>query len=353
VRRLLVIERQALSPHAAQRTGDHRLLPSLSGRAWQGSWNSLFCKKTGVKKGDIDRYWPRFSALAERAGAPVNKFDNRLSDDTVFSDYARICLHLGKIPTRAELDIAQRKLGTKTSTVRKRFGGNREFDVRFRRWLDTAEPALRPILDYDWWRLAASDRPDRSRSGNATVTAPGLHPFLPYNLQYLDVLARGERPPFETSDLGVSTLFERRTADAFRCLGFEIVPFGQGTGRKPDSLALAPRDRFAVIVDAKVRSGGYVLGTEDRKFLEYARVQGTQLRQQGFDNLYFVVVGPSFKDGDLNKLTAFLADSPIRSVDLVTASALMRIVEESIFERSKFSLGQLGQQLFGNKMIAA
>jgi hypothetical protein len=307
-----------------------------------------------VKKGDIDRYWPRFSKLRETVGAPVNKFDNRLSHETVFNDYARICLHLGKIPTRAELDIAQRKLGTKTSTVKKRFGGNREFDVHFRQWLQTAAPELRPILDYDWWRLAPSeDRSDQRRPANAIAAGPGLHPFLPYNLQYLDVLARGEQPPFETSDFAVSTLFERRTADAFRCLGFEIVPWGQGTGRKPDFLALArrPRDSFAVIVDAKVRSGGYVLGTEDRKFLEYARVQGAELRQQGFDNLYFVVVGPSFKDGDLMKLTAYLAESPIRSVDLIASAALMRIVEESIRERSKFSLEQVGKLLYGHKII--
>jgi hypothetical protein len=36
--------------------------------------------------------------------------------------------------------------------------------------------------------------------------------------------------------------------------------------RNADALALAPKERFAVIIDAKVRSAGYVLGTEDRKF---------------------------------------------------------------------------------------
>ena len=167
------------------------------------------------------------------------------------------------------------------------------------------------------------------------------------------MLARGERQPFESSDLAPATLFERRTADAFRCLGLDISPLGQGTGRKPDALALATRERFAIIIDAKVRSTGYVLGTEDHKFLEYARAQGTELKRQGFENLYFVVVGPSFRDGDLKKLTEYLSDSPIRSVDLITASALMRFVEESIRERSKFSLSDFGQQLFGNKIIAA
>lgn len=136
-------------------------------------------------------------------------------------------------------------------------------------------------------------------------------------------------------------------------MGFEISSLGQGTGRKPDALALASRDRFAVIIDAKVRAGGYVLGTEDRKFLEYARAQGTELKRQGSDSLYFAVVGPSFRDGDLRKLTEYLSDSPIRSIDLITASALMRLVEDSIKERSRFALSDFGQQLFGNKIIAA
>jgi hypothetical protein len=49
---------------------------------------------------------------------------------------------------------------------------------------------------------------------------------------------------------------------------------------------------------------------------------------------------------------AYLAQSPIRSVDFITAKALMRIVEESIRYRHKFRLLELDQMLFGNKIIA-
>lgn len=147
-------------------------------------------------------------------------------------------------------------------------------------------------------------------------------------------------------------LFERRTADAFRCLGFDVKQLGQGTGRKADSLAIAPRERFALIIDAKVRSSGYTLGTEDRKFLEYAKNHGRELHSQGLKNIYFVVVGPAFRSGDLEKLTATLAESPIRSVSLITALALMRMVEESIRERSKFMLADLEKEFFGNKIIS-
>lgn len=287
-----------------------------------------------------------------RIRAQPNELQAKLSDEVVFQDFARVCQHLGKIPTNTELRIAQRELGTKTHTVYKRFRNIEEFHARFYTWLQGSPPELKPILTFGGWSLAGpinGPHPDTSTNNSQH---PGLRPFLPASLQYLNVLARGERPPFESSDLGVSTAFERRTADAFRCLGFEISSLGQGTGRNPDVWALAPRERFAVIIDAKVRSGGYALGIEDRKFLEYARNHGTELKRQGFENIYFVVVGSLFKESDLKKLTEYLSGSPIRSVDLLTASALMHLVEESIRDRSRFSLTDFERQLFGNKIIA-
>jgi hypothetical protein len=174
--------------------------------------------------------------------------------------------------------------------------------------------------------------------------------MLPAGLQYLDMLARGERPPSGADETAIGAAFEKQTADAFRCLGFEVTSLGQGCGRSPDAIALAPRQRFAVILDAKVRSGGYSLGTEDRKFLEYACKKGPELKAQGFDNIYFVVVGPSFKESDLVRLTESLAESPIRNVNLITASALMELVEESIRERGRFSLREFERRLFGNRI---
>ena len=68
--------------------------------------------------------------------------------------------------------------------------------------------------------------------------------------------------------------------------------------------------------------------------------------------MYFVVVASSFKESDLVKLTEFPSDSRIRSVNLVSASALMRLVEESIRERATFKLGDLERLLFRNKIMA-
>lgn len=313
----------------------------------------LFEKLTGIKGSEVAYYWPRHSALVEEAGGEPNRLRSRLPDELVFNDYARVCLHLGKIPSLAELNIAQRELGAKTHTVDTRFsGGLGEFRDRFRKWLEVAPVELKPILQFEGWDTVRGGA--RRVDGVAVAQAqPTLHPFLPAGLQYLETLARGQRPPFDSSDTAVSTLFERRVADAFRCLGFEVTDLGQGTGRKPDALAVAGRERFAVIIDAKSRSGSYVLGTEDRKFLEYARGQGAELQRRETERVYLAIVASSFNVSDADKLAAYVTDSPIRSMTMVTAGALIRIVESNIRERFKFTLADFERDLFRQRMIAS
>jgi len=308
-------------------------------------------KRTGVKESEVKYYWANYKRLAQEAGLEANLIQERLEDEVVFSDYARACQLLHKIPSAAELRLVQREHQTKTHTVYTRFsGGIDEFHARFRSWLEASPINPQSILGFAGWRPLPM-----IENGSGTQLAqphPGLRPFLPASLQYLHILARGERAPYEVIDLSVNTLFERRTADAFRCLGFEMHQLGQGTGRKADSLAVATREHFALIIDAKVRTGGYALGTEDRKFLEYANKHGRELQQQGSQRIYFVVVGPSFRANDWQQLTKYLSDSPIRSITLITAPALMRIVEESIRDRSIFSLAELEKELFAKRVIS-
>ena len=311
-----------------------------------------FGKETGVKLSEVNYYWPTFNKLVEESGGKANEFNTtRMPDDVVFREYGRVCLHLGKIPTEKELRIAQRELKTRTHTVRKRDGSIWAFREKFRSWLLSADEKFKPILDFNGWTERPEGGIETMAEKDIDIHQPQLHPFLPGCLQYLEVLARGEMPPYESSDLSTSTLFERRVSDAFRCLGFEVREFGQGTGRKTDSIAVATKERFALIVDAKVRTNGYTLGTEDRKFLEYAVKHGKELQSQGFDKIYLVVVAPSFRDTDLKQLAEYLSDSPMRGVSMITARALMRMVEESIRNRSQFSLSDFGKQIFGNKII--
>jgi hypothetical protein len=309
----------------------------------------LFEREAGIKMAEVLYYWPTFTKLVEEAGGNSNEFKTRLPDDFVFREYARVCLHLGKIPTPNELKIVQRELKTRTHSVEKREGSIWAFREKFHSWLTSSgDEKLKAILHFDGWGEDPRRVTVETKVGK---NVPQLHPFLPGCLQYLEVLARGEMPPFESSDLSINVLFERRVSDAFRCLGFEMSQLGQGTGRNADSIAAAPKERFALIIDAKVRANGYTLGTDDRKFLEYAVNHGKTLQSQGFDKVYLVVVAPSFRESDLSKLAEYLSDSPLRGVSMIAARALMRMVEESIRDRRQFSLSDFGKQIFGNKII--
>lgn len=266
-----------------------------------------FCSEAGLKRSEIMYYWASPAQLTKEAGFKPNEYTERLQDEAVFNDYAKVCLDLGKIPSSRQLRITQRELKTRTHTVYNRDGSIQAFQKRFQTWLATQPDGLKIILEFTGW---AVDKEEISLTDTDTLKpVPQLHPFLPACIQYLDVIARGEAPPFNSAEMSISTLFERRTSDAFRCLGFEMKQFGQGTGRNADALACAPRERTALIIDAKVRTNGYVLGTEDRKILEYSKTHGNELQKQGFEKLYFVVVGTTFRDSDLQKLGESLSES--------------------------------------------
>jgi len=307
-------------------------------------------KITGIKRSEIDYYWPRLADLAREAGLTPNFLSTAIPEDQLLAAYAGICLDLKKVPSTNELRIAIRDQGSFSKpTFMRPYGGSIvALQKRFREWIHNEHSEYSEILNYTGWSQAK-----REPSVSSTSIPPSYEssPFLPAVLQELDRLSRGEKPFFH-SDESISTAFERRCADAFRCLGFEVTDLGQGRGRKADSLALARSESFGVIIDAKVRRNGYVLGTEDRKFLEYAVTHTSELNRQGISKVYFVVIGSDFRERDLTQLSNYLAQSPIRSVDFVTAKALMRIVEESIHYRHKFRLLELDQMLFGNKIIA-
>ena len=175
-------------------------------------------------------------------------------------------------------------------------------------------------------RSSSAGRIAEKSSGRARLASDERFPYLPAALVDLEHLACGLRNATEGVayrgsegvsggahvGIPVSTLFEQRTAEAFRCLGFDVRELGQGCGRAADCLAVAPVERFAVIIDAKVRRRGYTLGTDDRQFCEYATRHTRELAQSGIDKVYFAVVGSGFRQDDLDKLAGFMSGTPIR-----------------------------------------
>jgi len=117
-------------------------------------------------------------------------------------------------------------------------------------------------------------------------------------------------------------------------------------------LAVAAAERFAVIIDAKVRRKGYTLGTDDRQFCEYATRHCRELAQAGIERVYFAVIGHGFRQVDLDKLAGYMTGTPIRIVIFIEAEALMGLVDQSISRRREFRLAEIDQLLFGNKILA-
>jgi hypothetical protein len=313
-----------------------------------------FCRITGTKEADVYYYWSKPSDLAREVGFTPNEMNRLIPEDELFKSYASACAHLNKIPTTNEFRIVTRELNLHSYNVYagRYEGGMTVFKERFKKWLENGSQEYKSILDLPSWETFKTIRPTPKTARIASRIDISTHRFLPATLQHLDLLSRGEKP-FEDFAENVNTAFEKRCGDAFRCLGFEVQELGQGRGRKADCLALARQDGFGVIIDAKVRTNGYVLGTEDRKFLEYAVTHSHELLHSGLRHVYFAVIGSEFREDDLKKLTNVLAKSPIRSVDFITAKALMRMVEQSIRERFRFRLAEIDELLFGNKIIPA
>lgn len=338
----------------ARRTREHILqaFRALHAELGRAPGKGVLLSRTGIKESEVLYFWPRMRDLAIEAKADPNTMQSAVSDDDVFADYAKLCLHVGHIPTEAEARIATRQLETRTHTAAKRFGSLATFKHKFKDWLaNRPEPELRAVLTLSGW----DSKPTQLRSERAVVSkptpAPPIRPFLPAGLQWLEPLSRGERPPFEDPSAPVSLIFEQRVGDAFRCLGFEVRQLGQGKGRKADCVAISRQNGYAVIVDAKVRTDGYVLGTEDRKFLEYAVTHSSELVAEGISRIYLCVVAASFRASDLTKLRLRLTISPIRSVVLLTAAALVKRTEGSIRDRYLFSLKDIEADFGSNSVI--
>lgn len=312
---------------------------------------AIFLSQTGLTQGDYLYYWARFSDLVREAGFQPNVWTQAIPDNELWEAMARVCIRLQKYPTLQEHRIVARELRLPVYEVYTgRFGRTAEIKQCFKEWIENAPEEFQCILTFPGWetlqRASRTSTPIASQSRGTDAS----YPFLPDCLQYLELLSKGQKP-YEHFAENVNTAFEKRCGDAFRCLGFDVQELGQGRGRKADSLALAREDGFGIIIDAKVRTNGYVLGTEDRKFLEYAMTHSKELQRAGIPKIYLAVVGSEFRDNDLDKLTAYLAQSPVRSAVFITAEALMRIVEGSIRDRHKFRLTDIDRLLFGNKVI--
>ncbi len=321
----------------------------------------VFCQLTGLRQGDVYFHWPIFADLVREVGGQPNQLPPPQSDEQIFRDYARVCVHLGRVPGQRELHQTGRQIGARVRSIYRRFGARAEFHRLFRAWLLEAPEEFKPILAMPgWWRAASSLPPLPTRPESVESS------WLPGFLRDLETLAEKKVPPGMANREWHEGIFDTRCADAFRALGFQVEErfrppdrtpvetesFAPDPPRRMQGIAVTPNHTYGVILDCEARPGEYVLPEPgDRALYERVRVGVADLRLQEIFRAYLVCLGPSFRETDLAGLVKYLAGSGLAGVTLLSAAALLRLVEASIRDRASFTLARFESTLVGNNLI--
>ncbi|UIO99878.1 hypothetical protein Hbl1158_00455 [Halobaculum sp. CBA1158] len=175
-------------------------------------------------------------------------------------------------------------------------------------------------------------------------------PYLPPVVADLDEVAAGtdeavnRYAPVET-DLAV--VFEKKCGRLFEMLGFDTEILGQGSGRNPDGIAIAVRNDYAVIYDAKKREDGYRIGRDDRTIREYIEAHTRRLRDQGKRHIYFAIVSSSFRDTEESTLRDLRTNTDIDNIVLLKAGVLQELLRIRL-EEPYLNLDDV-EWVFGNR----
>jgi len=157
----------------------------------------------------------------------------------------------------------------------------------------------------------------------------------------------------KASGTSLAKAFEKSIHAAFTILGYETKLLGQGQGRVPDGLAIDQDNSYALLWDAKIRQGGYSMGTDDRVIREYVMTQSREMkRRRSLRNIYYVIVSSSFQDNFDDLIRALKMDTDTNEVCLMEATALVAMVDAKLRNPLQVTLGPDGlQRIFSDSGI--
>jgi len=281
--------------------------------------------------------WASWSAFLHEAGLAPGEMTQAVPEEELLAHLAALTRQFGRFPSNAQLEFASKEQTVPSAkTFRTRFGGQGDMLDRLRAWVaDRAEYTDVAAI------VAAAAPAQRRGQVNAVpaVATPGpslSESLVPPAVDCLPALAAGN-PDIERqcAQRGVtpSVELETRLALAFRILGLDVEGLGQGSGRVADGIARCRAGRWAVVYDAKLRRGGFVMGTEDRKFREYIERHGKDLERDGVDSIYFAVVSSFFDEGDIAKAREVVRLTKAKAFALVEAVAVRALVEMKLRTR--------------------
>jgi hypothetical protein len=180
--------------------------------------------------------------------------------------------------------------------------------------------------------------------------------YVPPIVAVLPRMALNEPALIDAAKASATSLeraFEKHANAAFTVLGYDAKLLGQGQGRVPDGLALDVDDSYALLWDAKVRSNGYSMGTDDRTIREYVTTQSRELkRRRSLRNIYYLIISSSFNDDYDDPIRSLKMETDISEVCLIEAEALVAMVDAKLRDPHQVTLGPDGlQRLFTNSGV--
>jgi hypothetical protein len=195
-------------------------------------------------------------------------------------------------------------------------------------------------------REAGHDGPITSADRVAIERLP--EGFVPPVISALERMAYNEpdmQRAAEASGISLERAFEKSVNAAFTDLGYDAKLLGQGKGRVPDGQAMDQDDSYAILWDAKIRTNGYGIGTDDRTIKEYITLFARDLkRRRGLRNIYYLIISGEFSGDHDDTVRMIKMETDVSEVCLVEAAALVEIVDARLRAPLQVSLGPDGVQ---------
>ena len=156
--------------------------------------------------------------------------------------------------------------------------------------------------------------------------------FIPPVLNDLEKLASGDpeiRDKYTKLGQSPENVFERLVWIAFRILGYEVEELGHMTPgeRAPDGIAYAKREHYAILLDSKIGTDGYSMGTDDRALIEYITTQAPRLESEGIDSIYFCIISSRFKGDNRAGVLRIRKETRAKNITFLRSGMLLRLVE--------------------------
>ncbi|MBI1770304.1 MAG: hypothetical protein HYR67_18190 [Bacteroidetes bacterium] len=204
----------------------------------QPSSREFYCE-TGINRHVLENLFGSgpYSKLVKECGdSPVQFGTPKTELEDIFIQYGNFTRELGKPPFSADW---KNKKGKPNISPIHRTHGILWSDMPYR-FLEFAKdkPEWKDVVNLIPQQPSKSKSVENKKIENLSYE---FYKFIPPVVQDLKNLSIDEQN---------ATEFEKRTLLLFQLLGFEIDYYGQGTGRNPDGIVKATKERYVVLIDA-------------------------------------------------------------------------------------------------------